>query len=122
MVCDQFLFGVDLFNAGYWWECHEAMENLWHVAGRGSGAGHTLQAVILCATAHLKVIGGNLRGARLLFENAERQVFRAENNDLGLDLIGMLADTGAFVTGDTSEPAFLPLKKNQPDFPDGDSG
>jgi len=28
---------------------------------------------------------------------------------LGLDLIGMLADTGAFVTGDTDRPARLIL-------------
>ena len=31
--CEEFLYGIDLFNAGYWWECHEVLEGLWHAAG-----------------------------------------------------------------------------------------
>jgi len=111
--CDHFLFGIDLFNDGYWWECHEAMEGLWHVAGRGSPAGHTLQAVIQCASAHLKVLTGNSSGAHLLFAHAEQHVVWAEDCDLGLDLIGMLAETGAFVTGNSQDPAVLVFKSNQ---------
>ncbi len=107
LACEQFRFGVDLFNAGFWWECHEAMETLWLVAGRGSPAGHVLQAVIMCAAAHLKVLEGNLKGARSLFHHAERHVHDAEKMDLGLDLIGLLAETGAFVCEDTTTPATL---------------
>lgn len=107
LACEQFRYGVDLFNAGYWWECHEAMEALWHVAGRGSPAGHVLQAVIMCAAAHIKVKERNLTGARRLFANAEQHVHEAERTNLGLDLIGMLAETGAFVTEDTPTPATL---------------
>lgn len=109
----QFLYGIDLFNDRYWWECHEAMEGLWHVAGRGSPAGHTLQAVIQCAVAHLKILTGNPQGARLLFANAEKHVSRAEGGDLGLDLIGMLAETGAYITRDSKESAYLLLKSHQ---------
>lgn len=107
LICEQFLYGVDLFNYEYWWECHEAMEALWHVAGRGSPAGHTLQAVIMCAAAHLKIITGNPRGGYKLFCHAERHVSQVGRRDLGLDLIGMLAETGAHVTGDTTDPAIL---------------
>ncbi len=110
LACESFLYGIDLFNAHYWWECHEAMEGLWHVAGRGSPAGHTLQAVIQCAVAHLKVLQGNFYGAGLLFARAEEHVSWAEGYDLGLDLIGMLAETGAYVTGDTKDSAVLLLK------------
>ena len=49
--CEHFLYGIDLFNAGYWWECHEVLEGLWHASGIGSEAGHVLQAVIQCAAA-----------------------------------------------------------------------
>ena len=112
LACESFLFGIDLFNAHYWWECHEAMEGLWHVAGRGSPAGHTLQAVIQCAAAHLKVLQGNFHGALLLFTHAEQHVSWAEGWDLGLDLIGMLAETGAYVTGDTKDSAVLLLKSD----------
>ena len=118
--CEQFLFGIDLFNNGFWWECHEAMEGLWLVAGRGSPAGHTLQAVIQCAVAHLKVIQNNSRGAHLLFVHAEQHVSWAETCHLELDLIGMLADTGAFVTGNSKEPSFLYLKTDQQPHHDED--
>lgn len=107
LACEQFRYGVDLFNTGYWWECHEAMEALWHVAGRGSPAGHVLQAIIMCAAAHLKIIKGNTVGARRLFHNAEHHVYEAEKMNLGLDLIGMLAETGAYVYRDTETPAVL---------------
>ena len=110
MNCQTFLYGIDLFNAGYWWECHEAMEGLWHVAGRGSPAGHTLQAVIQCAAAHLKVLTKNFNGAHLLFTHAEEHVARAEGYDLDLDLIGMLAETGAYVTENSTSAALLFLK------------
>ncbi len=110
LACQQFLFGIDLFNAGFWWECHEAMEGPWHVAGRGSPAGHTLQAVIQCAASHLKILTGNPRGANRLFANAEHHVSRAEGFDLELDLVGMLASTGAFVTGNSPDPGILMLK------------
>ena len=113
LACEQFLFGIDLFNDHFWWECHEAMEGLWHVAGRGSPAGHTLQAVIQCAAAHLKVLQGNFQGAHLLFAHAEQHVAWAEGGDLGLDLIGMLAETGAYITGDTDASAILLLKADQ---------
>ncbi len=114
LLCEQFLFGVDLFNSEFWWECHEAMEALWHVAGRGSPAGHTLQAVIMCAAAHLKIISGNSEGAFKLFSHAEQHVSKAGKLDLGLDLIGLLAETGAHVTGDTKEPARLVFHVDTP--------
>ena len=31
----EYLFAVDLFNHGFYWEAHEAWESLWHAAGRG---------------------------------------------------------------------------------------
>ena len=42
-----------------------------------------------------------------LFVMAEDHVFQAGEIDLGLDLVGLLAETGAFVTGDSSTPARL---------------
>ena len=102
---------MDLFNEGYWWECHEVMEAFWHATGMGTPAGHVLQAVIQCAAAHMKQATGHPRGARKLFVMAEDHVHRAEGVNLGLDLIGMLAETGAFLAEDAARAAQLvPLK------------
>jgi len=34
-ACEDYLFGIDLFNCGYYWEAHEAWEGLWR-ASRGA--------------------------------------------------------------------------------------
>src|SRR3989441_5753773 len=26
---EWYLYGIDLYNYGYWWECHEVFEGLW---------------------------------------------------------------------------------------------
>jgi len=59
--CETYLYGIDLFNADYWWECHEVLEGLWHAAGIGTPAAHVLQAVIQCAAAQLKQTAAGAR-------------------------------------------------------------
>jgi len=108
--CDHYLYGIDLFNARYWWEAHEVLEGLWHAAGIGTPAAHVMQAVIQCAAAQLKISTHRPVGAQRLFAHAEKHVFWREERQLGLDLVGMLADTGAYVTGDTEEAAQLVLE------------
>jgi predicted metal-dependent hydrolase len=68
-------FGVDLFNAHYFWEAHEAWERLWHSAPDGSRAKSALKGLIQIAAALLKLHAGNELGARRL---AQRGVERLE--------------------------------------------
>jgi hypothetical protein len=97
--CDEYLYGLDLFNAGYWWECHEVLENLWHAAGIGTPAGHALQAVIQCAAAHLKRECGQPVGASRLVDHAETHADWGGRLALGLDLRLLVAATRAHVAG-----------------------
>ncbi len=50
----DYLFGIDLFNYAYWWECHERLERPWRSAGRASPEGRFLQGLIQIAAAQLK--------------------------------------------------------------------
>jgi uncharacterized protein len=84
----HYLYGIDLFNAGYYWEAHEVWESLWHAAGR---AGHTadfLKGLIRLAAAGVKVREGRPSGAAG-HARAAADLFRrcgsAERN-LGLSL------------------------------------
>jgi hypothetical protein len=61
--CESYLYGVDLFNNGYWWEAHEAWEACWIAAGRTSPAGLFLQGLIQVAAACLKKHQGHRDGA-----------------------------------------------------------
>lgn len=105
--CDDFLYGVDLFNEGYWWECHEVFEGLWHASGIGSEAAHVLQAVIQCAAAHLKASTDRPGGARRLLDHALRHAKWSGRRRLGLDLDALVRDTRAFLIVEGAEPAIL---------------
>ena len=49
-----FLWGVDLYNHGFYWEAHEEWEELWKQAAARSSARYFLQGLIQCAAASLK--------------------------------------------------------------------
>ncbi|HEX8201303.1 MAG TPA: DUF309 domain-containing protein [Isosphaeraceae bacterium] len=86
----DYLRGVALFNAGYYWEAHESWERLWHAHGRSGPTADLLKALIKLAAAGVKVRQGQpagvashaLRAAALL----ERVRTRAGDRQLGLDL------------------------------------
>jgi Domain of unknown function (DUF309) len=51
---DAFLWGLDLFNHGYYWEAHEAWEGLWQVADRGGTLRTLFKGLILLSAAGVK--------------------------------------------------------------------
>lgn len=108
--CEHYLYGIDLFNNNYWWECHEVLEGLWHAAGIGSPVAHVLQAVIQCAAAHLKASGNCPRGAMRLHEHSIRHARWTSGHSLGLDLDLMVMDTRAFLAVENAAPAQLSLR------------
>ncbi len=106
---EDYLHGIDLFNAGYWWECHEALEGLWHAAGHGSPAGHMLQAVIQCGAAHLQY-ADKPRGARRLVAYARRHAKLVADCTLGVDLATLIAATDVFISGGGAAAARIDLQ------------
>ena len=86
----DYLRGIDLFNAGYYWEAHEAWEGLWNVSGRAGAVAMLFQALIALAAAGLKLRIHNALGttahsrrADWLLEDAIRE---AGPRQMGLDL------------------------------------
>lgn len=62
----EWLFGVDLFNAFFFWEAHESWEGLWAAKPRDSVPARLLQGLIQVAAALLKIHLGSLAGAATL--------------------------------------------------------
>jgi uncharacterized protein len=58
------LWAIDLFNHGYYWEAHEVWESLWHVAGQRGGTADFLKGLIKLAAAGVKAREGNAEGVR----------------------------------------------------------
>jgi predicted metal-dependent hydrolase len=62
--CREFLVGIDLFNAGYYWEAHEVWESLWHAAGCRGTVADFLKGLIKWAAAGVKCYEGRPQGVR----------------------------------------------------------
>lgn len=86
---DAWQEGVRRFNAGAWWDAHEAWEEPWHTATGDDRL--ALQALILLAAAlHKRWHHGSLTGRN--FVKAEAYLERLPSTYRGLDLAGLRAD------------------------------
>ena len=73
---EDYLYGIDLYNFAYWWECHEVFEALWHEVGPDTEQGNFFQALIQLAAANLKYFLGNPAAAHNLFRGG---IIRLQN-------------------------------------------
>ena len=89
--CDEYLYGIDLFNHGYWWEAHEALETVWVAAGRQTETGLFIQGLILIAVAHLKMYQGFNNVGRRMAEDGLDKMKHEQGVYLGID-VSVLCD------------------------------
>jgi hypothetical protein len=85
----DWLFGVDLFNAFFFWEAHEAWEGLWAAQPRHSLVARFLQGLIQIAAALLKIhLGAVAAAAALARRGLDKLAAAAVEHRLllGLDL------------------------------------
>ncbi|MFO0864985.1 MAG: DUF309 domain-containing protein [Gemmataceae bacterium] len=52
--CPAYLHGIDLFDSGFFWEAHEAWEQLWHAVGRCGPDADLVKGLIQLAVAGVK--------------------------------------------------------------------
>ncbi|HEV3238194.1 MAG TPA: DUF309 domain-containing protein, partial [Gemmataceae bacterium] len=94
--CRPYLRGIDLFNHGYYWEAHEAWEQIWHACGRKGETADFVKGLIQLAVAGVKVRQGLSEGVKTHGRRAE-EIFnqlssaRAVSNFrfMGLDLVDL---------------------------------
>lgn len=58
----QWLYALDLFNGGFYWEAHETWEGFWHAFGRTSPEAKFVQGLIHLAAAAVKIREGKPAG------------------------------------------------------------
>ncbi|MDE1920807.1 MAG: DUF309 domain-containing protein [Candidatus Omnitrophica bacterium] len=63
-----YLYGVDLYNNGYWWEAHEAFEERWRVVDKGNIGRDYLQGLIKISGAFIKWHLRKLEGSNILYK------------------------------------------------------
>jgi hypothetical protein len=107
--CEPYLWGIDLFNAGYYWEAHESWEAAWIAAGRRGPTADFLKALIKLAAAGVKLREGNPTGARRHLRRAEELLNGlikpdpAESRWFGLELSSLANTCRSLASGTFSE-------------------
>ena len=89
---EEYLFGIDLYNYAYWWECHEIFEGLWHAVGHHTEQGNFFQALIQFAAANLKRFTGNHRAAGNLGTNGIVRLQKIPTLYMGVDVARLTQD------------------------------
>ena len=108
--CEPYLYGVDLFNAGYWWEAHEAWEAVWLAAGPETPTGQFIQGLIQLAAAQLKRVTKTPHGAQQLTARATARLACGGEWFLGIDVATLLADAQRCLEEDAGEFPKIVLK------------
>jgi len=81
---DAWRFGVDLFNQFYFWEAHEAWEDVWRAAPPDAPVRDLVHGLIQVAAALLKLHLGRVEAARRLAASGIVKIRRADAGSLVL--------------------------------------
>ncbi len=87
---DDYLYGIDLYNFSYWWECHEALEACWHAVGPRTEQGQFFQALIQLAAARVKLAQGNVPAMRKLLRSGMARLQRLPQSYMGLNVEALI--------------------------------
>jgi uncharacterized protein len=108
---EVWLYAIDLFNHGYYWEAHEAWEALWHAAGRRGPTADLLKGLIKLAGAGVKSREGRPAGVRKHAARAAELLAAATvlgDNAFGLSIVEIgTAASNIAVDGNFSPPRML---------------
>ena len=108
--------GIDLFNQGRFFECHEAWEEIWK---RSDGELKLFyQGLIQAAVAILHAQRGNLEGARSLYEKASAKLDPIPQEHMGLAIAELRVELRRFIEvasrGDSSPLPIPPRLRRIP--------
>lgn len=106
---EGYLYGIDLYNYAYWWECHEVFESYWHAVGPKTEQGNFFQALIQLAAAHLKQAVGEVRAADNLMERGLIRLENVPDRYMGVDVLGLREDVRRHGIGQTQRPVLIRL-------------
>jgi uncharacterized protein len=111
-LAEFFQQGIDLFNEGKFFECHEAWEEVWK---RSDGDAKVFyQGIIQAAVAILHAQRGNLTGAASLYSKASAKLDHLPSEHMGIalgDLRDALKDFFAIALEGESIPAPPKLRR-----------
>jgi hypothetical protein len=103
------LYGIDLFNHGFWWEAHEALEAVWVAAGRRTETGLFIQGLIQIAVAHLKWFQGFHGPATRMASAGLDKMRRINGIYLGVEVGSFRSSVESYFSGEIETPVLITL-------------
>ncbi len=100
----RYLYAIDLFNLGYYWEVHEVLEKLWIELGKKSDEGIFIQGLIQFSVALLKNNQKNLAGFKRLYDKALPNLRNQQGIFLGIDVKAFLQLSQKFMEEGKEQP------------------
>ncbi len=97
----RYLYAIDLFNSGYYWEAHEVLEELWVRVGRATPTGQFLQGLIQIAAAVLKKAQNKPQPARRLLDKGLAKLKPHNATYLGINSAALTEDLERFFAGES---------------------
>ena len=104
---EDYLYGIDLYNFAYWWECHEVFEGLWHAVGHQTQQGHFFQALIQLAAANLKRFLGNATAADKLARSGLTRLQSIPPIYMGVEVLALSKDVREYIDGSRTYPPLI---------------
>ena len=103
--CSDYLYCIDLFNYGFWWEAHERLKHLCIAAGRESEMGQFIQGLIQVSAAVLKHFMQEEQGAETLAKLGLGNLQKPTGIYLGIDIAAFVAQVKEFLqSGEAKYP------------------
>lgn len=108
--CADYRWGIDLYNHGYYWEAHEAWEQLWRCT-EPSPVRELLQGLIQCAGAALKAAMGQPASCRRLIAKALAHLDQVPDRCGGIEVRAFAARMASYDGAPTSTVPSLVLER-----------
>ena len=112
LTCDEYLYGIDLFNHEYWWEAHEVLEAVWVAAGRRTVTGLFIQGLIQIAIAHLKWFQGLHDTASRMASAGLEKTKSIKGFYMGINLEVFRSDVMEYFSGKIKIPVIITLNRS----------
>lgn len=109
--CEAYLYSIDLFNHGFWWEAHERLKLVSIGAGRESKTGQFVQGLVQIAAALLKHFMGEQEGAAILAESGAGNLQRVQGTFLGIDVATLVVQVQDCLQAEEAKYPRIRLKK-----------
>lgn len=96
---DEYLFGIDLFNHGFWFEAHEIWEAVWLAQNKDSETRVFMQGLIQLSAALFKKKSGKYESAERLAAKGIYKLNKLVGIKFGIDISELSNTTIEFIHG-----------------------